>query len=319
MIEYLKIWRIEHWLKNIFIVFGHAVAIVLFHQLEWTTTMLGTAALSLIPACLIASANYILNEILDAPFDRLHPTKKLRGIPAGKVKVGWLWWHFAALIVAGFALAWWWFPNPGYIIALALLLFSGLVYNIPPVRLKDRAFLDVIAESFNNPVRLWLGWYALLPAQVLAAPPISITMAWWFFGALLMTGKRYAEFRFIGDQELSGRYRKSFQTYDANKLIIAMITYANLFCFCTGIAMASYPALHNLVLVFPMIVLAVIAYFHHAMSETGARLEPEKLLQNKGVVACTLFTAIAAIWLLHAHKTGTFEVRQALKLMQPRW
>jgi hypothetical protein len=68
-----------------------------------------------------------------------------------------------------------------------------------------------------------------------------------------------------------------------------------------------------------MIVLAVIAYFHHAMSETGARLEPEKLLQNKGVVACTLLTAIAAVWLLHAHKTGTFEVRDALKLMQPRW
>ena len=85
MMEYLKIWRIEHWLKNIFIVFGHAVAIVLFHNLGWNTGMLATAALSLIPACLIASANYILNEILDAPFDRLHPTKKLRGIPAGKV------------------------------------------------------------------------------------------------------------------------------------------------------------------------------------------------------------------------------------------
>ena len=144
-------------------------------------------------------------------------------------------------------------------------------------------------------------------------------MAWWFFGALLMTGKRYAEFRFVDDKELSGRYRKSVQTYDANKLIIAMITYANLFCFCTGIAMASYPALENLVLVFPMIVLAVIAYFHTAMSETGAKLEPEKLLQNKGVLICTLLTAIAAAWLLHAHKTGTFEVKKTLKLMQPRW
>ena len=48
-------------------------------------------ALSLIPACFIASANYILNEILDAPFDALHPTKKLRGVPAGKVSVPILW------------------------------------------------------------------------------------------------------------------------------------------------------------------------------------------------------------------------------------
>ena len=34
MIEYLKICRIDHWLKNIFIVFGHAVALVLVFELD---------------------------------------------------------------------------------------------------------------------------------------------------------------------------------------------------------------------------------------------------------------------------------------------
>ena len=319
VVEYLRIWRIEHWLKNVFIVFGHAVAIVLFHNLAVTPGQVGAALLSLVPACLVASANYILNEILDAPFDKLHPTKRLRGIPAGRVRVPWLWLHMGLLAVIGFALAWWWFPNRGYTVALALLLLSGLVYNVPPVRLKDRAFLDVVAESFNNPVRLWIGWYALLPAGASALPPLSITLAWWFFGALLMTGKRYAEFRFIDDKDLSGRYRKSFRTYNQQTLVIAMITYANLFCFCTVVAMASYPALHNLVLVFPMIVVAVVAYFHYALSETGARLEPEKLLQNKWIILCTLLTALGAVALLHAHRTGAFEVKSALKLMQPRW
>jgi len=319
IIEHIKICRIEHWLKNIFIVFGHAVAVVLFYQLEITDSMIWNAVLSLIPACLIASANYVMNEILDAPFDALHPTKKLRGIPAGKVSVPILWAMMAGLVVVGFYLGWLWFPNIGYTIALGLLLLSGFVYNVQPVRLKDRAFLDVIAESFNNPIRLWLGWYALLPADVLAMPPISITMAWWFFGALLMTGKRYSEYRFIDNADLSGRYRKSFQVYNERKLIIAMITYANLFCFCTGIAMATYPPLRNLVLVFPMIVLAVIFYFNHAMSEVGAKLEPEKLLQNKWIIVSTLITGIAAAWLLYAHQNGIFEVKNALKLMQPTW
>lgn len=319
IIEHIKICRIEHWLKNIFIVFGHAVAVVLYFQLEITAGMICAAALSLIPACLIASANYVMNEILDAPFDALHPTKKLRGIPAGKVSVPILWGMMAALVVVGFLLAWLWFPNPGYTIALGLLLLSGFVYNVQPIRLKDRAFLDVIAESFNNPIRLWLGWYALLPAGVIALPPISITLAWWFFGALLMTGKRYSEYRFIDNADLSGRYRKSFKVYTERKLIIAMISYANLFCFCTGIAMATYPSLHNLVLVFPMIVLAVICYFNHAMSEIGARLEPEKLLQNKWLIVATVVTGILAAWLLYAHQHGIFEARSVFKLMQPRW
>ncbi|QQL45730.1 UbiA family prenyltransferase [Sulfuriroseicoccus oceanibius] len=319
IVEHIKICRIEHWLKNIFIVFGHAVAVVVFFNLSLETSMVWKAALSLIPACLIASANYILNEILDAPFDALHPTKKLRGIPAGKAKVPILWAMMGGLIVGGFGLGWLWFENIGYTVALGLLLFSGLVYNIPPVRLKDRAFLDVIAESFNNPIRLWLGWYALLPPNEHALPPLSITMAWWFFGALLMTGKRYSEFRFIGNADLSGRYRKSFKTYTEQKLIVAMITYANLFCFCTGIAMATYPQLENLVLVFPMIVIAVICYFNHAMSEVGAKLEPEKLLQNKWIIVSTLATGVAAAWLLYAHQQGIFNAKDALHLMQPTW
>lgn len=309
LIEYLKIWRPEHWLKNIFIVFGHAVALVLllnFDPPDGWGNFLGKAALSLIPACFIASANYILNEILDAPFDAIHPEKKLRGIPAGKVKVPYLWAHMVLLSIAGFALAWLWFPNAGYLTALALLLASGFVYNIPPVRLKDKPYLDVIAESFNNPIRLWLGWFAVAPVAGGGAGspgdlfnvPLSIVLAWWFFGALLMTGKRYAEFRFIDDAELSGRYRVSFRYYTQRKLIIAMISYACLFCFCTGVAMASRLALNNLIFVFPMIVVAIGAYFQHAMSELGAKLQPEQLLQNKWVVISTIATAVLALWLL---------------------
>ncbi|QIF05936.1 UbiA family prenyltransferase [Roseimicrobium sp. ORNL1] len=312
MLEYFKICRPEHWLKNIFILFGHVVAWALVLNFQWDASLVGVAVLSLIPACLIASANYILNEILDAPFDAVHPTKRLRGIPAGKVKVKYLWWLKVALIVVAFLLCWWWKFNWAYQAALGLLLFSGLVYNVPPLRLKDRAFMDVIAESFNNPIRLWLGYYALVSPQ--HVPPLSIVLAWWSFGALLMTGKRYSEFRFIGDVEVSGKYRKSFRVYTETSLILAMITYANLFCFCTGIAMAVYPVLNNLVLVFPIIIVAVIAYFRHAMKEETARLEPEQLLQNPWIIFWTVLTGAATIWLL---LTDTNYARDWFHLMQP--
>jgi 4-hydroxybenzoate polyprenyltransferase len=296
VIDYLKVCRIDHWLKNIFIVFGHAVAFVLVPAVHADGPTAALAAYSLVPACLIASANYILNEILDAPFDRLHPTKKARPVAAGSVNTGILWGMMAALIIAGFAMAFAVF-KPGYSIALALLLVSGLVYNIPPVRLKDRAFLDVVAESFNNPVRLWLGWYSLVPS-ISVVPPLSIVLAWWAFGGLLMTGKRFSEFRFIGDATLSGDYRRSFRAYTEQRLLLAMITYSAVFCFCTGVALAAYPRLHNLVLAFPMLLVAILAYFRHAMSEIGARLEPEQLLKNKWVVLAGAATVALSVWLL---------------------
>ena len=298
MLEYLKIARPDHWLKNIFIVFGHVVVVALHPDCWDHGDAVLPALVSLVPACLIASANYILNEILDAPFDRLHPTKRHRGIPAGRVKVKYLWVMMGVLIVAGFWMAARLFSD-GYVLALGMLLASGLVYNIPPVRLKDRAFMDVIAESFNNPIRLWLGWFALSLGEW-RWPPWTIVLAWWAFGALLMTGKRYAEFRFINDPEVSGRYRKSFSVYTENSLIIAMITYANLFCFGAGLAMASLPPLRGQVLVFPVILFAIIAYFRHAMSETGARLEPEQLLRNPWLLLWSGVTAGLSLWLLTA-------------------
>jgi decaprenyl-phosphate phosphoribosyltransferase len=296
MLEYLKIARPDHWLKNIFIVFGHVVVVALHPECWDHGDAVLPALVSLVPACLIASANYILNEILDAPFDRLHPTKRHRGIPAGRVEVKYLWVFMGVLIVAGFWMAGRLFSG-GYVLALGMLLASGLVYNIPPVRLKDRAFMDVIAESFNNPIRLWLGWFSLSLGEW-RWPPWTIVLAWWAFGALLMTGKRYAEFRFINDPEVSGRYRKSFSVYTENSLIIAMITYANLFCFGAGLAMASLPPLRGQVLVFPVILFAIIAYFRHAMSETGARLEPEQLLRNPWLLLWTGVTAGLSLWLL---------------------
>ena len=295
MLEYLKVMRPDHWLKNVFIVFGHLVALALLAfpiQGEPVLTVNGhtlvMAVLSLVPACFIASANYIINEILDAPFDRMHPTKKDRPVPSGKVSVPILWGLMVLLCVLGFGMSLAVF-NLGYTIALALLLLSGFVYNVEPIRLKDRAFFDVIAESFNNPIRLWLGWYALAPA--LSFPPLSIVMAWWFFGALLMAGKRYAEFRFIGNAERSGQYRRSFKVYTEKSLILSMITHANFFCFCMGIAIAVYRP--NLVFVFPLVVVAICVYLNLAMSEAEARLEPEHLLRSPLVILCTV--AVVAI------------------------
>ncbi len=308
MKAYLQTMRFDHWLKNVFLIFGHTVAVVLALDFAITGKLLMTGLLSLVPVCLIASANYVLNEILDAPFDRLHPTKRSRPLASNRVKASRLWLLFIGLTAAGFLCAAAWFENSGYHIALLLLFLNGLLYNVRPARLKDRAFVDVIAESFNNPIRLWLGWFALVPFAEF--PPLSITLAWWSFGGLLMTGKRYAEYRFIDNHEVSGNYRKSFRKYSENSLIIAMITYANLFCFSSGWAVCQYPPLNNLIFVFPLIIVAVMAYFQTALSRKGVRLEPEQMMRRPVIVVCTILTCLLTYALVAAHRNESFRIKE---------
>ena len=84
---YIKIARIDHWIKNLFVLPGLVVAFSvepgLFGRTDWVQVIIGIVAV-----CLISSSNYVLNEILDAPSDRVHPFKSSRPLAAGTVPVG---------------------------------------------------------------------------------------------------------------------------------------------------------------------------------------------------------------------------------------
>ena len=97
-------------------------------------------------------------------------------------------------------------------IAVVFAIF-GVIYNVRPIRAKDRAFLDVIVESVNNPLRFLFGWFAVTPH---VAPPVSILLAYWFGGAFLMAAKRVSEHRAIveaGGTANLAAYRPSFAVY----------------------------------------------------------------------------------------------------------
>ena len=51
-----------------------------------------------------------------------------------------------------------------------------MLYNVPPIRIKDYAYFDVLAESVNNPLRFLVGWFAVAPQFL---PPSSVLLAYW--------------------------------------------------------------------------------------------------------------------------------------------
>ena len=109
------------------------------------------------------------------------------------------------LAAAGFALA---LSLNVYFFASAVWLWvMGVAYNVPPVRTKEWPYLDVLSESVNNPIRLLLGWFALVIDRV---PPVSLVISYWMIGAFFMAMKRYAEYRHIGDPRVAAAYRRSF-------------------------------------------------------------------------------------------------------------
>src|SRR3972149_11994989 len=85
-LPYVSIARPDHWFKNVFMALGVLLA-YLYHPELFGAYALVQIAWALAATCLVASSNYVLNEILDAPTDRHHPVKRLRPIPSGQVKI----------------------------------------------------------------------------------------------------------------------------------------------------------------------------------------------------------------------------------------
>ena len=83
---HIEIARIDHWFKNVFVLPGiiAAIGVDRFHVAPNIGQRIG---LGLASVCLVASSNYVINEVLDAPSDRAHPVKFARPVPSGMVSI----------------------------------------------------------------------------------------------------------------------------------------------------------------------------------------------------------------------------------------
>ncbi|MFH0880839.1 MAG: UbiA prenyltransferase family protein [Lentisphaerota bacterium] len=282
---YIQIARPDHWFKNIFILPG-ILLVEFFYPHIATLSALEHILLGIVAACLVASSNYVLNEIIDSPHDLFHPEKKNRPIPSGQVSIPVAYAEWLMLAAAGIGLGFW--INVPFGLAALLLWIMGCLYNIPPIRLKDRPYADVLSESLNNPLRMALGWYS---TGCPLLPPASILLAYWMFGAFLMAIKRFAEYRHIGDKEQARLYRKSFGYYTADRLMESIFFYGAFFGMLSGVFMARYHA--ELILATPIVAYAMAYYIHIGFKPNSVVQTPEKLYRQRKLVLLVILSFIA--------------------------
>lgn len=282
--EYIKIARPDHWFKNLFMLPGVALALVL------TKTSLSEAFVPLLIAilstCFIASANYVINEWLDAEFDKYHPVKKNRPSAVGNIKGNYVYIEYALLATVGILLAS--MLTTEFVFFSVVLLVMGILYNVRPFRTKEVVFLDVLSESVNNPLRLLLGWSALVSGQL---PPSSILLAYWMGGAFLMAMKRYAEYRFIDNPKQAALYRASFKYYTEQTLLLSSFFYALSSVFFLAIFLVKYRI--EFILSFPLIALLFTWYLAIAMKPFSSSQTPEKLYKETHFVSYVVFLVVA--------------------------
>jgi 4-hydroxybenzoate polyprenyltransferase len=289
--DYLAIARFDHATKHVFIIPGIVVVYALREP------QLGSAWLAIIlgflSAIAIASANYVINEWLDRDFDAHHPSKSARTAVNVMLSPKLVYLEYIAFAFAGLLLAY--AVGTLFFYTSALFLLSGIIYNVAPLRTKDRAFLDVISESVNNPIRLILGW-TMLDASTL--PPASLLLTYWAGGAFLMGAKRLSEYRDIsaaaGIEKLR-QYRRSFRGYTLESLIVSCLLYAMISAFFLAVFLIRYRV--EYIIAFPLIAGLFACYLWLAMLKDSIAQRPERMFRSRRLVV-TLGLTVAVMILV---------------------
>ncbi len=300
IIPYILIARTDHWFKNVFMLVGVVLA-YFYYGGGVTAERWWIIPLALFSTCIVASSNYVINEILDARTDLDHPVKKNRPIPSGRVNIKLAYAEWILLGVLGLSLAW--LVNVPFFLTSAALLIMGMIYNIPPIRTKEIPYLDVLSESVNNPLRLMLGWYAVVVGDI---PPVSLLAAYWMIGAFFMASKRFAEYREIGNKQVAAAYRSSFAFYDDNRLLVSMFFYACGSALLFGVFIIRYHL--ELILSVPLMAGFFSFYMHVTLKKDSPVQNPERLYQEKGLMIYLLICVLAFVGLMFVEIPALYDI-----------
>ncbi len=182
--------RPRQWSKNLLLFAGLVFAAKIGDGVRWAE-----AIGAFVAYCAASSAAYLLNDVRDAPADRLHPIKRDRPIARGELAAG------RALVLAGglaaFALAVAGALDPWSLLFMAGFLGLQVGYS---AGLKHLVLIDVMAISGLFVIRAAAG------AQAVAVP-ISpwLLLCTALLALFLGLGKRRGELVLVGAQQTPGR------------------------------------------------------------------------------------------------------------------
>lgn len=136
----IKLLRVKHWVKNLFLFIPVFFAGELFVFENILHLIYGFLSYSF-----IASAIYIINDYRDIENDKLHPKKKERPLAAGKVSVKTAFVLFFLLVAGSLAIAYFLDYVFLFIILIYFVLNIGYTFGLKNISILD---IFIVASGF---------------------------------------------------------------------------------------------------------------------------------------------------------------------------
>ncbi|EKD78619.1 MAG: Prenyltransferase, UbiA family [uncultured bacterium] len=265
---WLRLIRLQQWAKN-FLLFAPLLFALQFSINGWLTVSLGFVAFSL-----LASAAYIMNDLIDVAADRIHPMKRLRPLASNQLSQTTAAIGAALLLMMALGISVflpWQFG--------VILLSYGLMNVLYSCGLKKIVLIDVIIISIGFVLRILAG-----------SALIAVTTSHWillctFFGSLFIGfAKRKHEVDSLADH--SKEHRNALQYYSAGLLqqligITATLTIISYSLYTIDEQTIDHFQTDKLYLTIIFVAFAIFHYFHIIYNQATSGDPTKTFLSDK--------------------------------------
>lgn len=275
--------RPKQWYKNLVLFIGLVFSLNFLNLGAWINVIA-----AFIIFCILSGSIYILNDIIDIEKDKNHPSKQLRPLTSGRMKIS----HglFLALSFIILSLAASYFINLSFFVITIAFFILILIYSL---FLKNFLIVDIIVISSGFVLRAIAGCLAI---SVVLSPWLIICT--FLIALFLALGKRRHELIVLGDE--AENHRKILGDYSP-EILEQMINIT------TSILVMSY-SLYTffsnniyMMLTIPFAFYGLFRYLYlvHSHNMGG---EPEMIFKDRGMVLCIIFWVIIVLLILYTDK-----------------
>ncbi len=273
--------RINQWYKNLLVYLALIFSNLLFDSRLFLLTTLGLVSL-----CLISSANYIINDVIDRKKDRDHPEKKLRPVSSGEVRVKTALITALVLGLISFIVSY--YISGTFLLSVIGLFLITFIYSI---FLKNVLFLDIIIVSINFAVRAISGTFiisrALSPWLILCP---------FFLALFLVVGKRHADLKILGEKAVKHKEVLKHYTPELTGALIIISTNLLIISYSLYAFLGEHK---NLLLTLPFAIYSVFRYVHLVYNGSEIARKPNLVYKDKELIVGIILWAIAVFIALY--------------------
>lgn len=278
LLEYVKLFRVHQYIKNLFIFAP------MFFAFDFTIDNLIKSVIAFTLFSLLASSVYIFNDLMDVNEDRQHPTKRFRPLASGQISERTA--KTVMYVLAFCSLS----ASLLLSVRVFLTLLMYLILNISySVKLKHIPIIDIFIIAIGFVLRLFVGAYAI--EKELSMWIIIMTFLLALFLAL---AKRRDDvlLSLQGKQTRKNIYGYNFEFINASMVLMAGVIIVSYILYTVSPAVIAKMKTDKLYLTSLFVILGILRYMQITFVEQNSGSPTKIVLRDRFLQLTILF------WLL---------------------